>query len=133
MIFLKPKFWQTKNFISLLLFPFTLITFCINFLKKFNIKNHFKIKTICIGNLSAGGNGKTSLALELNELLSSKFKTVFIKKKYSDQKDEFNLLKKRGKIISSKNRIDALKTAEKNFELAILKEEFILFLLKKMY
>ena len=78
MILMKPNFWQTKNFISLLLFPLTLITFSINFLKKFNIKNHFKIKTICIGNLSAGGTGKTSLAVELNELLSAKFKTVFI-------------------------------------------------------
>ena len=120
MIFMKPNFWQTKNFVSLFLFPLTLITFSINFLKKFSIKNHFKIKTICIGNLSAGGTGKTSLALELNELLSAKFKTVFIKKKYSNQKDEYNLLKKRGKIISSENRIDALKNAEKNFDLAIL-------------
>ena len=120
MIFIKPNFWQTKNFISLLLFPLTLITFSINFLKKFNFKKHFKIKTICIGNLSAGGTGKTSLAIELNELLRDKFKTVFIKKEYSNQKDEYNLLKKRGKIISSKNRTDALKTAEKNFDLAIL-------------
>ncbi len=120
MIFMKPNFWKTKNFISLLLFPLTLITFSINFFKKFNSKKHFKIKTICIGNLSAGGTGKTSLAVELNELLRDKFKTVFIKKKYSNQKDEFNLLKRRGKIISSNNRIDALKTAEKNFDLAIL-------------
>ena len=120
MILMKPYFWQTKNFISLLLFPLTLITFNINFLKKINIKKHFNIKTICIGNLSTGGTGKTSLAIELNEFLSTKFKTVFIKKKYSDQKDEFNLLKKRGKIISSKNRIHALKAAEKNFDLAIL-------------
>ena len=120
MIFMKPNFWQKKNFISLLLFPLTLITFSINFLKKFNIKNHFKIKTICIGNLTAGGTGKTSLAIELNELLSAKFKTVFIKKKYSNQKDEYNLLKKRGKIISSENRMVALKNAEKIFDLAIL-------------
>jgi len=84
---MKPNFWKTKNFISFLLFPLTLITFFINFLKKFNIKNNFKIKTICIGNLSAGGTGKTSLAVELNELLSAKFKTVFIKKKYSNQKE----------------------------------------------
>jgi len=120
MIFIKPNFWQTKNFISILLFPLTLITFSFNFLKKFNIKQHLKIKTICIGNLSAGGTGKTSLAVELNKLLSAKFKTVFIKKKYSNQKDEYNLLKTRGKIISSKNRIAALKTAKKNFDLAIL-------------
>ena len=120
MILMKPNFWQTKNFISLLLFPLTLITFSINFFKKFNIKNHFKIKIICIGNLSVGGTGKTSLAVELKELLSTKFKTVFIKKKYSNQKDEYNLLKKRGKIISSENRIVALKNAETNFDLAIL-------------
>ena len=103
-----------------MLFPLTLITFSFNFLKKFHIKRYFKIKTICVGNLSAGGTGKTSLAIELNELLSTKFKTVFIKKKYSNQKDEYNLLKKRGKIISSKNRIVALKNAEKKFDLAIL-------------
>lgn len=120
MILMKPKFWQKKNFISLLLFPLTIITYAINIFKKFNFKNHFKIKTICIGNLSAGGTGKTSLAIELNKLLSTKFKTVFVKKKYSNQKDEYNLLKIRGKIISSKNRIDALKNAEKKFELAIL-------------
>ena len=120
MIFKKPSFWQKKNFITFLLFPLTLITVIVNFLKKFSIKNHFNIKTICIGNLSTGGTGKTSLAVELNKLLSAKFKTVFIKKKYPNQKDEYNLLKKRGKIISSEDRIDALKNAEKNFELAIL-------------
>ena len=120
MTFMKPNFWQTKNFISIFLFPLTLITLSINFLKKFNIKKHFKIKTICIGNLTVGGTGKTSLAVELNKLLRDKFKTVFIKKNYLNQKDEYNLLKKKGKIISSKNRIDALKTAEKNFDLAIL-------------
>ena len=120
MILMKPNFWQRKNFISLLLFPLTIITFSINIIKKINIKTRFKIKTVCIGNLSAGGTGKTSLAVEINKLLSTKFKTVFIKKKYSNQKDEYNLLKKRGKIISSKNRINALKNAEKKFELAIL-------------
>ena len=120
MIFMKPNFWQTKNFISLFLYPLTLITFSINFLKKLNMKRSFKIKTICIGNLSAGGTGKTSLAVELNKLLKDKFKTVFIKKRYLNQKDEYNLLKKRGKIISSNSRIDALKAAQKNFDLAIL-------------
>ena len=49
MILKKPNFWQTKNFISFLLFPLTLITFIINFLKNFNFKKKFKIKTICIG------------------------------------------------------------------------------------
>tara|TARA_B100001057_G_scaffold384489_1_gene390966 strand:- start:974 stop:1903 length:930 start_codon:yes stop_codon:yes gene_type:complete len=120
MILKKPNFWQRKNFISFSLYPLTLLTSIINFLKKLSVKNHFKIKTICVGNLNVGGTGKTSLAIELYKLLSVKYKTVFIKKKYSNQKDEYNLLKSRGKIITEKSRINALKVAEKNFDLAIL-------------
>ena len=78
---IKPKFWETKNFISLILYPLSIITFLINILKKFSIKKNFKIKTICIGNIFVGGTGKTSLAIEIDELLKKKFKTVFVKKK----------------------------------------------------
>ena len=120
MKFQKPYFWKKKNLISFVLYPLTIFTFIFNFLKKLNYKKNFKIKTICVGNLNAGGTGKTSLSIELNKLLSKKFKTVFIKKKYSDQKDEFNLLKKRGKIISMIDRINSLKIAEKKFDIAIL-------------
>ena len=120
MILKKPNFWQNRNFISFLLYPLSIVTVIINFYKKLKVKNYFKIKTICVGNLNAGGTGKTSLAIELYKLLSIKYKTVFIKKKYSNQKDEYNLLKSRGKIINVRNRINALKIAEKNFDLAIL-------------
>ena len=99
MILKKPNFWHNKNFISFLLYPLSIVTVIINFLKKLNVKNYFKIKTICVGNLNVGGTGKTSLAIELYKLLSIKYKTVFIKKKYSNQKDEYRLLKSRGKII----------------------------------
>ncbi len=120
MILKQPNFWKKKNFISFLLYPLSTITLSINFLKKFSFKNHFKIKTICVGNLNVGGTGKTSLVIELNKLLNKRLKTVFIKKNYSNQKDEFNLLKKRGKIISANDRINALKIAEKKFDVAIL-------------
>jgi tetraacyldisaccharide 4'-kinase len=118
---IKPKFWDTKNFISLTLYPLSIITYLINFSKKFYIKKNFKIKTICIGNIFVGGTGKTSLAIEINELLRKKFKTVFIKKNYKNQLDEINLLNNRGKIISSNSRQNALLTAEnKKYQLAIL-------------
>ena len=120
MILKKPNFWHNKNFISFSLYPLSIVTVIINFLKKLNVKNYFKIKTICVGNLNVGGTGKTSLAIELYKLLSIKYKTVFIKKKYSNQKDEYHLLKSRGKIINVRNRINALKIAEKKFDLAIL-------------
>ena len=117
----KPKFWETKNFISIILYPFSAITYLINNAKKFSIKKDFEIKTICIGNIFLGGTGKTSLAIEINELLRKKFKTVFIKKNYENQLDEINLLNNKGKIISSTNRENALLTAvNKKYQLAIL-------------
>jgi len=118
---IKPKFWETKNFISLSLYPLSIITFLINISKKFLIKKNFKIKTICIGNIFVGGTGKTSLAIEINDLLRKKFKTVFIKKNYKNHSDEINLLNNRGKIISSTNRENALFNASKNnYQVAIL-------------
>ena len=118
---IKPKFWETKNFISFLLYPLSAITFLINATKKFSIKKKFKIKTICIGNIFIGGTGKTSLAIEINEIIRKKFNTVFIKKNHKNQIDEINLLKNKGKIISSSNRVDALAAAsKKKYQVAIL-------------
>ena len=118
---IKPKFWETKNLISFMLYPLSSITFLINNTKKFCIKKNFKIKTICIGNIFIGGTGKTPLAIEINKLLEKKFRTVFIKKNYENQLDEINLLNNKGKIISSNNRENALLTAvNKKYQLAIL-------------
>ena len=118
---IKPKFWKTKNFISLILYPLSSIAFLINSIKKFSIRKTFEIKTICIGNIFIGGTGKTSLAIEINELLRKKFRTVFIKKDYKNQIDEINLLNNKGKIISSSNREDALLSAiKKKYQVAIL-------------
>ena len=118
---IKPKFWETKNFISFILYPLSTITYLINITKKFSIKKNFKIKTICVGNIFIGGTGKTSLAIKINELLRNKFKTVFIKKNYQNQADEINLLNNKGKIISSSSREDAILTAiNKKYQVAIL-------------
>ena len=118
---IKPKFWESKNFISFILYPLSAITFLINFTKKFSIKKNFEIKSICIGNIFIGGTGKTSLAIEINDLLRKKFRTVFIKKSYKNQIDEINLLNNKGKIISSSNREDALLAAsKKKYQVAIL-------------
>ena len=118
---IKPKFWKTKNFISFILYPLSLVTYLINVSKILFIKKKFAIKTICIGNVFVGGTGKTSLAIEIDELLNKKFKTIFIKKKYKNQLDEINLLRNKGKIISSDNRENALLTAsKKKYEVAIL-------------
>ena len=120
-----PKFWQDKNFISFLLLPLSLITHFVNFLKKIFPKKKFKIKTICIGNIYLGGTGKTSLAIEIHNILKKKYKTVFIKKNYLDQKDEIKLLENSGKIISTNSRSNSLNIAQKKgYEIAILDDGF---------
>ena len=69
-----------------------------------------------------GGTGKTSLSIEINNILKKKFKTVFIKKKYVEQYDEVELLKAHGDLLSDDNRNISLTKAEKKkkFHLAIL-------------
>ena len=121
MKFLKPLFWNSKNIISIILFPLSLITLIINELKELNSKKKFLIKTICVGNTYLGGTGKTSLAIEIQTLLKKKFRTVFIKKNYTNQLDEINLLKTKGSLISKDSREEALYLAsKKKYELAIL-------------
>ena len=116
----KPKFWSERNSISYLLYPLSIITHLTNLLKKISPKKEFDIKTICVGNIYAGGTGKTSLAIKINTILNKKFRTVFVKKNYANQQDEVNLLKKNGKVISLKNRILSLSEAQKQFNFAIL-------------
>ena len=117
----KPNFWIKKNCFAFIFYPLSLITYLTNFIKKFSSQNKFKIKTICVGNIYIGGTGKTTLAIEINNVLKKKFKTVFIKKYYKNQKDEINLLKKNGKVIFSSKRLISLNIAERNnFDIAIL-------------
>ena len=117
----KPDFWDKKNPLSYIFLPLTIITHLVNFFKKLSKKKKFIIKTICIGNVFIGGTGKTSLSILINQILKKKFKTVFIKKNYISQKDEINLLKKNGDIITTNSRINSLELAEKKkYDFAIL-------------
>ena len=118
---IKPKFWDQErlSFLSFVLLPLTLIAHLFNFLRKNKKKVKSKIKTICIGNIYLGGTGKTPLTIKLKQLLSKKYKTVLIKKYYPEHEDEIELLKKYGKLITSKNRLSSVRLAEKNFKLAL--------------
>ena len=118
----KPLFWNNINLISLSLIPISIITLIVNFFKNLFLKKKYKIKTICVGNIYIGGTGKTSLCIEINNILKKKFRTVFIKKKYSDQFDEKQLLTSQGDFLSHTARKISLRKVEnsKKFNLAIL-------------
>ena len=119
----KPKFWDYKNpnFFAYLLLPFSYLVILINFLKNKKQLRTQIIKTICIGNIYIGGTGKTPLSIKISNILNNlNYKTAFIKKNYSDQKDEQKILSSKGKLFCENNRIDALKKAiNENFDIAI--------------
>ena len=117
----RPLFWDQIKLISALLYPLSLITLLINIIKKTKVKRSFKIKSICVGNLYVGGTGKTPLSIKINNILKKNYKTVFIKKKYSNQMDEQNILKTYGDLICKQSRDNALKIAtNKKYDVAIL-------------
>ena len=120
----KPKFWDFKkpNFLAYLLLPLTLLIKANIFFSKLYPKKKFKkIKTICIGNIYLGGTGKTPTTLKLYQLLKDmNYNVVNAKKYYSDQNDEYILLKNNSEVISLKNRDEIIKHAiEKSYELVI--------------
>ncbi len=136
MKFLKPKFWETRNSIYLIiLIPISIIVQIIIFLKKTFIKpKGFGVPVICVGNIYLGGTGKTPTSIEIaNELIIKKKKTVIIKKYYRDQRDEQRLINARSiPLILNKNRITAIKEAKKNnFNSIVLDDGFQDYSIKK--
>ena len=120
----KPRFWENKkpNLLAYILLPLAKIIQFLILLKNYQKRTKFKIKTICIGNIYLGGTGKTSLSIEIKNILKKKnIKSCFIKKLYQNQKDEQMLLKNHGQLFLSNKRSDAIKNAEEEgFQVAIL-------------
>ncbi len=112
----KPKFWDIKkiSFFSILLFPFSLITLLIIFLRKIFLKvKTFEIPIICIGNIYIGGTGKTPTAILIaKELTNNGHKPAILRKFYSKHTDEYNQIYNSFKhLIINKHRADGIKEA----------------------
>ena len=73
-----PQFWHKKNYLSFLLWPFSLLYFFGHFINCLR-KNPVKIDKplICIGNLVAGGAGKTPVAIAIGKILVEDLKIDF--------------------------------------------------------
>ena len=125
----KPKFWDQKiSLVSLILLPFTILVKLIILLRKRLIKGEkFNIPVICIGNIYLGGTGKTPTAILIaNELVKIGKKPSIVRKYYSDQEDEYNLIKKHYKSLSvNLKRSAAILDAEnKSYDSVILDDGF---------
>ncbi len=79
-----PRFWNSKNWLSLLLFPLSGFYYLGCKVHKARAKpKKLSVPVLCIGNLTAGGAGKTPVALHIGELLKRKgIKAFFISRGY---------------------------------------------------
>jgi len=131
----KPKFWNHKNFISLSLFPVSLIIQLVILLKKkFTKISSFKIPIVCIGNIYVGGTGKTPLSILVSKELSKiGKKPVIIRKYYKEHMDEHSMIKENfSHLILNSDRTGAIQEAQnKNFDTAILDDGFQDYKIKK--
>tara|TARA_B100000686_G_C16743269_1_gene947914 strand:- start:327 stop:1259 length:933 start_codon:yes stop_codon:yes gene_type:complete len=126
---LKPKFWDQNyfTFLSILLFPISLLYRFILFLRKlFVAEKKFAIPIICVGNIYIGGTGKTPISLKICKILKEfNQNPVIIKKNYKNHIDEISLIKKHNKVLTSEKRGDAIIQAiEKKFNFAVLDDGY---------
>ena len=124
----KPKFWdqESLSFFSLILLPFSFIYIVIaNIYKFFQNEKKYTVPIICVVNIYILVTGKTPICIKLKNLLDEKRIPVIIKKKYKNQKDEIELLKKYSKFLVCEKRYEGIETAiEKKFDTIILDDGF---------
>ena len=111
----KPNFWDEKlNLFSYLMLPFTVLVRINNFLLNNKKKLISKeVKTICVGNIYAGGTGKTPATIKIYNLIKKFGNVATAKKYYLAQKDEEILLREKTKFLTAKNRVNIIQQAVK--------------------
>lgn len=79
-----PKYWQSNSFISKLLTPLGYIYGALTGLRiKLKKPKKAEIPVICIGNITAGGTGKTPVSISVAKLLSGEmFHPYFVSRGY---------------------------------------------------
>jgi tetraacyldisaccharide 4'-kinase len=94
-----PKFWTEKNIISYALLPLSWLYFCGFFLVQFFTKTQkISKKVICVGNLIAGGSGKTPSAIAIGKIFNEAgIDFAFLSRGYMGDGSKFLLLRKEDK------------------------------------
>lgn len=83
------SFWQKRSILNYLLVPFSWIYLGCHYLKFYVFNRPKKVDAfvICVGNITAGGGGKTPFCIALGQELQQKgLKVAFITKGYGRQK-----------------------------------------------
>ena len=73
-----PKHWQTRNFLAWILYlPSCLYALATWLRIRFNKPQKVSVPVVCIGNLTAGGSGKTPTAVNIARLLKQHGKNPY--------------------------------------------------------
>lgn len=73
-----PAFWKTRSRIATLLWPLSLVYSAgYKTARAFTVQVKLPVPVVCIGNVTAGGSGKTPLALHIGALLKHKGVNAF--------------------------------------------------------
>lgn len=91
-----PKFWQKKNLTVFLLLIFSAIywlVFNFNKLQQKIFSKKAKIPIICVGNIIAGGSGKTPIAIAIGKILQkNKINFAYLSRGYLGKFNELQTL-----------------------------------------
>lgn len=96
MLLKTPKFWLKRNIISYLLLPLSLLYFLgFSLAKIFNKPQKLPLTKICIGNIIAGGSGKTPTAIALGKILTElNIDFAYLTRGYGRKNKDFALIQK---------------------------------------
>lgn len=91
-----PKFWQNKNLFAYLLLPFGQIFLLLGHIRKILAKPvKLRAHTICVGNATVGGTGKTQLVIKLaQEFTKSNVNFIILCKGYGGTNTHYSLVTK---------------------------------------
>jgi len=91
-----PKFWQSKNILAYILLPLGWVYLFLGAVRKFFAKPiKFNARTICIGNATIGGTGKTQVVIKLaQELAKRNINFIILSKGYGGRNCHYSLVTK---------------------------------------
>ncbi|MDX1974667.1 MAG: tetraacyldisaccharide 4'-kinase [Rickettsiales bacterium] len=136
-----PSFWRRRGIISTLLLPAAILYEAIFISKRWLTKaQRVDVPVICVGNLTAGGAGKTPIALYIGDLLRPHAKVFFLSRGYGgtlsgpllvdpsihrahDVGDEPLLLAGLLSTVVAKDRVSGARFAIKNGAEAIIMDD----------
>lgn len=138
-----PEYWQSNSFISKLLSPLGWLYGSLTQLRlKIKKSPKAEVPVICIGNITAGGTGKTPVSISIAKMLATEmFHPFFVTRGYGgklqdvmvnnkkhtahDVGDEPLLLSKQAPVIVNANRFEAAqKAVEQGADVVIMDDGF---------